>query len=594
MSDALRTLLAEFVIEVDKAGALQRGNAQIEALKDRLHEMQIVARGAAKGLTDVFAKANQSAHLFVRAGNAQALAGRADNNGFAGLGALRASQATKAADAAAAAYATTLRGKLGTALAHVREGFNSGGGGSKGPGLIDSLLSFRTAALALGAGAVAGGVGRLVDHVGGIGEAAQKLGVSTDDFQRLDVLAKQNATSVQALGTAFKNLANLATDPTKESAAAFERLGVSTRDSAGNLKSSQQLFFETSEALAGVANETERSALAQDVFGRSAQELKPIFANGAAAVRAQREELLKLRVLSPEVIAAADKLGDSWVTFKASMLAAAEPLIKVLIPVLTKTAEGLVAFTGWLERAWKSGLLARGAFVGLALGAARFLPLLRLIVGLGGGFGPMMLRWAGAALAASRAFLRMVAPLLILEDILGFFMGKDSLTGRGIEAAFGRDVLEGVQQTIRDLTEVFKDLWSWVFGNGQGGKVAAFYAEISQGVRLLINDLLAAIPFSGRTAGLAGLESFEKKEKALQDAGGGGFLGGIAAQFAMGFGGDLPAASAGGGAAPGVDARQYSVAVQVATGASPTQIAEASIGALKRSSSADLAAVESE
>jgi hypothetical protein len=593
MSDALRTLLAEFVIEVDKAGALQRGNAQIEALKDRLHEMQIVARGAAKGLGDVFAKANQNAHLFIRQGNAQALGGRADNSGFAGLGALRAAQATKAADAAATAYATTLRGRLGTALSHVREGFNSGGGGSKGPGLIDSLLSFRTAALALGAGAVAGGVGRLVDHVGGIGEAAQKLGVSTDDFQRLDVLAKQNATSVGTLGTAFKTLANVATDPTKESTAAFERLGVSTRDASGNLRSSQDLFWAASEALAGVANETERSALAQDLFGRSAQELKPIFANGADAVRRQREELLKLRVLSPEVIAAADKLGDSWVVFKASMLSAAEPLIKILIPALTKTAEGLLALAGWLERAWKSGLLARTAFVGLALGAARFLPMLRLIIGLGGGFGPMMLRWAGAAARAGAGFLRMVAPLLILEDILGFFMGKDSLTGRGIEAAFGRDVLEGVQQTIRDLTEVFKDLWTWVFGNGQGDKVASFYAEISQGVRLLINDLLAAIPFSGRTAGLAGLEAYEKNTQAIAGSSDGSFLGDIGAGFAAAFPGEVPAASAG-GAPAGVDARQYSVAVSVATGASPTQIAEASIGALKRSSSADLAAVESE
>src|SRR4051812_30020617 len=40
MSEALRSLLAEFVVQVDKAGELARGNEAVTALKARLVELQ--------------------------------------------------------------------------------------------------------------------------------------------------------------------------------------------------------------------------------------------------------------------------------------------------------------------------------------------------------------------------------------------------------------------------------------------------------------------------------------------------------------------------------------------------------------------------
>lgn len=599
MAEALRTLLCEFLIEVDKAGELKRGNAQIESLKDRLHELQTQALQSSKAVQDVFSRAATAARINIQAIGAGQLGGRAGfgADGFAAAGAARAALATKAADEAAQRYAQTLRGRFSAAIASARADLGKGGPG--GGGLVQSLFSLRTAFIGLGVGAALRGAVGLVDRVGGIGEAAAKLGTSTDDFQRLSILAEQNATSVETLGTAFKTLANSAVQPTKESAAAFQALGVSTKDSAGQFKSSQALFWESAEALAGVANETERSALAQDLFGRSAQELKPILSGGSEAVRKQREELMKLRLLSPETIAAADRLSDSWVVMKAQLLTAAEPLIRLLIPSLERLGKGLVAVVGFVKDFVDSGRAGRLAIVGLGLVTARYLPLLRMMIGLGGGFIPILARMALGMKAFGKTLLTTIAPLLILEDILGFFMGKDSLTGRGIEAAFGKDVLEGVQKTIGDLTEAFKDLWRWVFGDGAGEKAKSFFGELSLAIRLMVNDLLAAIPFSGRTAGLAGLESFERTEKARQDAGGGGWLGGIATDFVQGFTGtDISAPAI---AAPGerqgvtyIDQKQISTQVTMQSGASPAAVAQTVSSAVQRSSSADLAALESE
>ena len=55
MSDALRQLLASFVVEVDKAGELAKGNAAIDALKERLVDLQEAAKPAAKAVNDAFA-----------------------------------------------------------------------------------------------------------------------------------------------------------------------------------------------------------------------------------------------------------------------------------------------------------------------------------------------------------------------------------------------------------------------------------------------------------------------------------------------------------------------------------------------------------
>jgi hypothetical protein len=595
MSEALRTLLAEFVIQVDSAGELAKGNAAVDALRRKLEGLQAAAAPAARAVNSVFARAGANVGQFLQAQGASSLGGRSSEGGFAAAG---AAAATRKANEAAIAYSQTLKGRWASAIASAKADLGKGGQG--GGGFIASLFSLRNAFIAAGAGAALRGAVGLINHIGGIGEAAAKLGVSTDDFQRLGVLAAQNATSVEALGTAFRTLANGAVQPTKQSAAAFARLGVETRGAGGEFKTAQDLFFETAQVLADMPNELERTAIATDLYGRSALDLKPILAGGSEAIRNQRAELMKLRVLSKETIASADGLSDSWEALKLRLLTAAEPLIKLLIPALGALGKGLVAAAEWVSDFVKSGQAGRLAFVGLALGAARYLPLLRALISLGGGFIPILAKMSLGAKALGKSFLTTIAPLLILEDILGFFMGKDSLTGRGVEAAFGKDVFAGVKKTIEDLKEAFVDLWKWVFGDGAGAKTKAFFGELSQGVALLVNDLLATIPFSGRKAGLAGLEGHQ-----AEAAAGGGLnpltklFGGVNAEdpflksLGQGFG--APAIAGGSGGAKVItDNRTINTQVTMGPSASPSAVGQAVSSAVGRTLEADLAATAQE
>lgn len=551
MSDALRELLASFVVEVDKAGELAKGNAAVEALKAKLTELQDAfrkvkapAEQTGKALEDVFSRAARTAkqNIDAIAGLSAFGSGRAANTGFgdafAGAAAradasrpqygptrdtLQAHQRAEfvadanagslaqygptrdtlnaeraqmaAAERAAAAYAQTLRGKLKGAVDAVRAGFAGGGGsGGSGPGLIESLATVRNGFLALGAGAAVAGVRHLVDSIGDIREGAQRLGVSTDQFQRLGVLAQQSNTDVGALGTAFRNLSNAAVQPTKESRAAFAALGVSVKDSKGQFKSANDLFFDTTAALAGVSNETKRNALAQDLLGRSALELKPLFADGTEAVRAQQRALADLNVLSETTITQADDLSDSWKTLGPRFLKAAEPLLGLLIPALTKLTEWVfkVIDVGgkWLKRTdlVAVAMTALGGYMAL-----KFIPALRLMVGLGGGVAKSFLGMAGAASKAALSFLRAALPLLAIEDFLVFLRGGDSETGRLIEAIFGKDGVEVTLKAINDLKAGLIDLWNWVTGQSSGEGIKRLWQEFGNGITVMINDLLHSV-----------------------------------------------------------------------------------------------------
>jgi hypothetical protein len=398
MSEALRSLLAEFVVTVDRAGELAKGSAAVDALKLKLTELQ---------------------------------------TSFAGV------------KAPAQQTAQTLRGKLGGAIDAVRAGFN-GGGGSGGQGLIASLATVRNGFLALGAGATVHAVKSLVDGIGSIGERASALGVTTDQFQRLDTLAKINNTSVEALGTAFRTLATSAVEPTKEAAEAFARLGVSVRGADGQFRSTNDLFFDVGEALAGVANETERSQLAQKLLGRSAQQLKPIFASGTEAFRQQRLELLKLKVLSPELIKSADDMSDSWIVLGTQLLATAGPVLeKVLFPALKRLTVFLVDGVEWLGKvADKTDFMALAiTALGYAVGTKLLPGLARMLV-LAPGVEASLFAMAGAAAKAAVEFAILAAKFFIIQDVISFLIGNESTIGSVMDKLFGKGASTGVLETL--------------------------------------------------------------------------------------------------------------------------------------------------
>jgi hypothetical protein len=105
------------------------------------------------------------------------------------------------------------------------------------------------------------------------------------------------------------------------------RLGVSTRDSNGQLKSGLSLFYETVDALGSMKNEVERNSLARDIFGRGWMEMLPVIQRGSAAIKELGEENVRLGLKMDEAgiqkareyKLALNELGDRWEATKISL-----------------------------------------------------------------------------------------------------------------------------------------------------------------------------------------------------------------------------------------------------------------------------------
>jgi len=149
-------------------------------------------------------------------------------------------------------------------------------------------------------GAITSAIKSTADHLDALDEMAVKTGVSVEMLTSLELAAKQNGVSMDQLATSIRMMyrsMNEAAEGTKESADAYERLGVNVRDASGKLKSGNEAFLEVADAVAKIQNPAERSAMAMKVFGRAGSEMLPMLEGGKEALKGYIDEARRLGLI---------------------------------------------------------------------------------------------------------------------------------------------------------------------------------------------------------------------------------------------------------------------------------------------------------
>ena len=136
-------------------------------------------------------------------------------------------------------------------------------------------------------------------------ESLQAYSYATDLVDvSLETLTKSMAKNVKSMSNATQGSAKYAD--------AYEQLGVTVTNTDGSLRDSEDVYWECIDALGKVSNETERDALAMQLFGKSAQELNPLIAQGSAGIAELTEEAHRMgAVLSDDAIEKLGKFDDS-------------------------------------------------------------------------------------------------------------------------------------------------------------------------------------------------------------------------------------------------------------------------------------------
>ena len=218
---------------------------------------------------------------------------------------------------------------------------------------------------AVGAAAVAAGAG-IAKITLDAGHAADELvtlsnktGISTQALQEMSYASRFVDVPLETMTDSMFKLTrsmDAARNGTGEQADAFRALGVSTVNADGSLRDSKQVWLDTIDALGSISNETERDALAMQLFGKSAKELNPLIAAGSDELSRLATEANELGVvLSDESVIALAQFDDKMERLKATGSALGQTLGAAVAPALGVLADNLRVVATSVSEAIQTG-----------------------------------------------------------------------------------------------------------------------------------------------------------------------------------------------------------------------------------------------
>lgn len=223
---------------------------------------------------------------------------------------------------------------------------------SVGKALAVTMAAIGTAAVAAGKKLydMANDVAATGDN---IDKMSQRLGLSREAYQEWDYVLSQSGVDINSVQTGMKTLTNTIDDAkngTDKAIEKFTRLGITQEDLAN--KSREDIFAMTIAGLQKMTDDTEKAALANDMFGRSGQEMIPLL---NASAESTEELLQKSRdlgmVMSDEAVTAAVNYTDSMDTLKRTFSAVKNNIVSDLLPGFTKILDGLTGLLTGQEEA---------------------------------------------------------------------------------------------------------------------------------------------------------------------------------------------------------------------------------------------------
>jgi hypothetical protein len=320
---------------------------------------------------------------------------------------------------------------------------------------------------------------------------SKAMGLNVEDMQGWVHGAGLSGASAKELQVGIKTLAvnmHEAATGGKEQAESFRDIGVSVKDSQGNLKTQKQLMMEIADRFAASEDGAVKAALAVRVFGKSGAKLVPFLNEGSKGIEKMSAEAKRLGiVMSEKQTGQAEAFNDSMARVKAVMTGVRNQIAAALIPTLTALGE---RFQAWA--ATSGNVAAMLATLGTAAKIAGAYLAWMAAQKISAGLSAIVTaaRSAASALRAmgiAGAWAQVKMGLLVgafaiigaaVYDMYRITQGQDSFLlkflGDGSEAEAIKAALSGVLSTLSEmwaelkpavlalglaLMDVFRELW---------------------------------------------------------------------------------------------------------------------------------------
>lgn len=231
---------------------------------------------------------------------------------------------------------------------------------------LNGVLKAAGAAIGAVAAATAAAAKALWDCANAAGNWADSMltmsaqtGVAVETLQKWDyaarfidvdseTMAKALAKVTAAQGNAIKNGNDYVT--------MLDGQVIALKDANGEYKSSEEVFYSMIDALGQIGDATMQDAAAQDLFGKSFQELKPLIAAGSEGLNALGKEAEDAGlILSGDAVSSLGAFDDEMERFSATISTAGKQLALSFLPATQQVAESLTDLAQTVTKSLSDG-----------------------------------------------------------------------------------------------------------------------------------------------------------------------------------------------------------------------------------------------
>lgn len=187
----------------------------------------------------------------------------------------------------------------------------------------------------IGVGLSFAGIASLVKGVADVGDKLNDLrkitGLTVNELGGLDKMAKLNGTDLDSVAKGIGNLAKNMSAGNE----VFKLIGVSIRDTNGNLRNANQVLLDVAEKFARYEDGAAKSALANELFGKAGRDLIPLLSEGRTKLEEAAEAHRKYSGWTNESAELADKFNDEMTILQGRIAGVKNRFVIDLLPTLT-------------------------------------------------------------------------------------------------------------------------------------------------------------------------------------------------------------------------------------------------------------------
>ena len=207
--------------------------------------------------------------------------------------------------------------------------------------------------------AAAAGVFRLADstsqYVDRVTLMEKQTGLASETLIGMEFASQAAGASMEQLQNglnAFVMKAGMAANKGGASAEVFERMGVSVRNTSGEMRSMDDVFRDAITAISNMSTSQEKAATAAELFGARGAKIAAVFADGTGSLDAWSMKAKEAGVvMDQDTRKASEDMDRAMADLKLQMRATAIEAGKSLIPAMLAIMKAMAKLIAWIGKA---------------------------------------------------------------------------------------------------------------------------------------------------------------------------------------------------------------------------------------------------